>query len=188
MTSLFTTGGIRGNKKHVGTFHPRSFNMGISKEVYAETQGYLITRMGEDIEFSIRVIDNGFNTGLIDEAFVYHKRRTNFAQFYKQLHFFGRARINISRFFPKELKLVHTFPAVFTLGLVIMPLTYFIDYRLSLIGVLTYSLFAIVNFLTATFQNKNIVVGVLGVFASFIQLTAYGIGFITEATRKLFDS
>ena len=34
MTSFFTTGGIRGNKKHVGQFHPRSFNMGIRKEVF----------------------------------------------------------------------------------------------------------------------------------------------------------
>ena len=29
MTSPFTTGGIRGNKKHIGKFHPRSFNMGV---------------------------------------------------------------------------------------------------------------------------------------------------------------
>ncbi len=38
MTSTFTTGGIRGRKRHIGTFHPRSFNMGISKDVYEVTQ------------------------------------------------------------------------------------------------------------------------------------------------------
>jgi len=62
MTSFFTTGGIRGRKNHIGTFHPRSFNMGISREVYEKTGGYRITRMGEDIEFSLRIIENDFKT------------------------------------------------------------------------------------------------------------------------------
>ena len=89
MTSLFTTGGIRGKAKNVGgQFHPRSFNMGISRKVWEATQGFKITRMGEDIEFSIRCISLGFKSGLIPEAFIYHKRRTSFSQFYKQIHFF----------------------------------------------------------------------------------------------------
>ena len=113
MTHLLTTGGIRGKKSNVGgTFHPRSFNMGISRAVYEATQGFKITRMGEDIEFSIRCISLGFKSGLIENAFIYHKRRTSFSQFYKQLHFFGRARINIGRFFPNELKWVHYFPLI----------------------------------------------------------------------------
>ncbi|MGL4632107.1 MAG: glycosyltransferase, partial [Leadbetterella sp.] len=117
MTSLFTTGGIRGSKKNLGgQFHPRSFNMGLSRAVYDKTKGFLITRMGEDIEFSIRAISLGFKSILIPEAFIYHKRRTSFIQFYRQLRFFGKARINISRFFPSELKLVHTFPFVFMTG------------------------------------------------------------------------
>src|SRR5699024_10008768 len=117
MTSPLTTGGIRGNKHHAGMFHPRSFNMGISRRTYEKTGGYRITRMGEDIEFSIRIIEAGFTTTLIEEAFVYHKRRTNLVQFFKQLHFFGRARINISRFYPDEIKLVHLLPAFFSIGL-----------------------------------------------------------------------
>ena len=86
MTSIFTTGGIRGSKRSAEMFHPRSFNMGISREVYENTGGYIITRMGEDIEFSIRIINNGFKVDLITNAFVYHKRRTSIIQFYKQLH------------------------------------------------------------------------------------------------------
>jgi glycosyltransferase involved in cell wall biosynthesis len=187
MTSPLTTGGIRGNKNHVGTFHPRSFNMGISKEVYLKTKGYLITRMGEDIELSIRVIDNGYKTGLIEEAYVYHKRRTSFAQFYKQLHFFGRARINISRFFPNELKLVHTFPALFTIGLFGLLGSYFVDQRLFMVGCGVYVLFTILNFMSATINNKSLIVGILGAIAAFIQLIAYGVGFITEGSKKIFN-
>lgn len=107
MTSPFTTGGIRGNKKSIGQFHPRSFNMGISREVWEKTGGFILTRLGEDIEFSIRIHSLGFKIGLIPDAIVYHKRRTSFLQFYKQLHFFGRARINIYKHFPASLKLVH---------------------------------------------------------------------------------
>ena len=114
MTSPFTTGGIRGNKNHIGQFHPRSFNMGISREVWENTGGFILTRLGEDVEFSIRIQSLGFKIGLIPSAIVYHKRRTSFIQFYRQLHFFGRARINIYKHFPTELKLVHFFPAAFT--------------------------------------------------------------------------
>ncbi len=122
MTSPFSTGGIRGGKKRLGgAFHPRSFNMGLSREVYRKVGGFLITRMGEDIEYSIRIIRHGFRTGLIPDAFVYHKRRTSFRQFFRQLHFFGRARINISRFFPEELKPVHCFPALFFLAVRLSP-------------------------------------------------------------------
>ena len=117
MTSPFTTGGIRGNKKHVGTFHPRSFNMGVSKAAWQKSGGFLLTRLGEDIEYSIRIQKNGFKIGLIPDAVVYHKRRTSFTQFYKQLHFFGRGthkylqtfsvRTQAGAFFPSRLHRWH---------------------------------------------------------------------------------
>lgn len=181
MTSPFTTGGIRGNKKHAGTFHPRSFNMGISKKVFEKTKGYIITRMGEDIEFSIRIIDNGFKTGLISEAFVYHKRRTNFFQFYKQLHFFGRARINISRFYPKEIKLVHTFPALFLIGMLLLPILFFLSTTLFIVGISLFGLFYILIFLHSLILMKNVIISFLAMISSTIQLIGYGLGFIMEA-------
>ncbi|MCF6352833.1 MAG: glycosyltransferase [Cyclobacteriaceae bacterium] len=185
MTSPFTTGGIRGNKKHAGTFHPRSFNMGISKAVFAKTKGYKITRMGEDIEFSIRIIENGFKVGLITEAYVYHKRRTSLWQFYKQLHFFGRARINISRFYPKELKLVHTFPALFLLGCLAILAFYFIYPPLFKVGVGLLATFYILIFVHSTITQKSFFVGMLSMATSTIQLWAYGVGFINEGIKKM---
>ncbi len=186
MTSLFTTGGIRGRKKHVGQFHPRSFNMGISRKVFEKTKGYIIPYMGEDIEFSIRIIESGFKTGLIEKAYVYHKRRTSINQFFKQLHFFGRARINISRFYPKELKLVHFFPLLFLLAAIIYLLLPIIS--LSLFKLATW--FATIYFLAilvdATIKNKSPIIGVLSMITSAVQLGAYGIGFLTEGIKKLF--
>lgn len=183
MTSFFTTGGIRGRKNHIGKFHPRSFNMGISREVFEKTGGYKITRMGEDIEFSLRIIENGFKTGLIDEAYVYHKRRTDFKQFYRQLHFFGRARINIKRFYPDELKLVHLLPVFFVIGLpIFLFLTIVTQGFLSKL-ILLYPVYATMLFLDAFNTEKNLKISLLGVVAGFIQLTAYGMGFLKELSE-----
>lgn len=186
MTSIFTTGGIRGSKKRVGgAFHPRSFNMGLSRKVYEKVGGYVITRMGEDIIYTISIIEHGFTTGLIENAYVYHKRRTNFRQFYKQLHFFGRARINISRFFPKELKLVHTFPAMFTIACFSILLLAFLPgywYQLALCLLILYILLVLLD---STIKNKSLEVGLLSVIAVFVQLFGYGIGFLTEGWRKI---
>ena len=184
MTSPFTTGGIRGNKKHAGTFHPRSFNMGISRAVYEKTKGYIITRMGEDIEFSIRIINAGFKTGLIPDAHVFHKRRTSLKQFYRQLHFFGRARINVNRFFPGELKAVHALPAVFVLGLLGWALSPLIYLPLFALGGALLGLFVLLIFIDALRQSNSLKVGLLSIITSFTQLIAYGIGMMTEATRK----
>lgn len=188
MTSFFTTGGIRGKKKSVGEFHPRSFNMGISKAVFANTGGYIITRMGEDIEFSIRIIKAGFKVGLIPDAFVYHKRRTTLGQFYKQLHFFGRARINISSFYPKELKLVHVFPALFLLAVLSLPVLYFLNTQVFTGAIIVLAVYLGLIFVDSTVRNANILVGLLSVLTSIVQLMAYGVGFIQEGLKKLTES
>ena len=188
MTSFFTTGGIRGSEKNLGgTFHPRSFNMGLSRVVWEKTQGFKITRMGEDIEFSIRAISLGFHSGLIPKAFIYHKRRTSFSQFFKQLKFFGKARINISRFFPKELKLVHTFPMLFTLGCLSIPLLYLIYKPFFYVGIIFLTLYVLLNFIDSTFKNKSLKIGLLSVIAVFVQLFGYGIGFMMEGWKRIFE-
>jgi glycosyltransferase involved in cell wall biosynthesis len=185
MTSPFTTGGIRGNKKHIGQFHPRSFNMGVSREVYEKVGGFILTRLGEDIEYSIRIHENGFKIGLIPAAKVYHKRRTSFAQFYKQLHFFGRARINIYKHFPAELKAVHFFPAVFTIGLGFTILSNIFYRPLANLCNFFLLLYFVLIFFHAWQVNKSIKIAFLSVISSFIQLTAYGLGFIQDFVKRV---
>ncbi|RNL53996.1 glycosyltransferase [Pedobacter jejuensis] len=185
MTSPFTTGGIRGNKKHVGQFHPRSFNMGVSREVWEKVGGFILTRLGEDIEYSIRIHESGFRIGLIPEAKVYHKRRTSFSQFYKQLHFFGRARVNIYKHFPKELKLVHFFPAVFTIGFICTILCNIFYQPLAIVGNFILLLFFLLIFFHSWAVNKSIKVAFLSIISSFIQLTAYGLGFIQDLFKRV---
>ena len=92
MTSFFTTGGIRGGKKKMDKFYPRSFNMGVRQEVYQALGGFSRMRFGEDIDFSIRIFKGGYTCRLFPGAWVYHKRRTDFRKFFKQVHNSGIAR------------------------------------------------------------------------------------------------
>lgn len=185
MTSPFTTGGIRGNKKHIGKFNPRSFNMGVSRKVWEHVGGFLLTRLGEDIEYSIRIQEAGYKIGLIPAAKVYHKRRTSFSQFYKQLHFFGRARINIYKHFPAELKLVHFFPAVFTLGLSMTIVLNLFGSMFATLANLAFLLYFLLIFLHSLWLNKSLHIALLSVGAAFIQLTAYGLGFIQDFWKRV---
>ena len=186
MTSPFTTGGIRGNKKNLGgMFHPRSFNMGISRKVWEASKGFILTRLGEDIEFSIRIHSLGFKIGLIPDAIVYHKRRTSFSQFYKQLHFFGRAWINVFKFFPSELKLVHFFPAVFTLFLAFTLLVNVFQNPVSILTNFFLVLYVLLIFFHSWSVNKSLYVAFLSIFAAIIQLTAYGLGFMQDFVKRI---
>ena len=186
MTSFFTTGGIRGKAKNIGgKFHPRSFNMGISRQVWEKTGGFKITRMGEDIEFSIRCIENGFKSGLLPNAFIYHKRRTSFIQFYDQLHFFGRARINISRFFPNELKWVHFIPLAYYIYFWNTIIWNIVEIKLGMILSSLLLAYWILILIDALIKSKSLLIAFLGLIAANIQLLAYGKGFLEEGLKKL---
>lgn len=185
MTSLLTTGGIRGGEKRLASFHPRSFNMGLSRSVFESCGGFAITRMAEDLEFSIRIIRAGYKVGLISQAFVYHKRRTSFSQFFKQLFFFGRGRIHIVRFYPDQLKPLHALPAAYVLAVVLLVATSFISPLLARILLFMFAFYFFAIFVDAFLKTKKLKVAFLSVIASFIQLSAYGLGFYFELFRFL---
>ncbi len=185
MTSIFTTGGIRGNKKHLGIFHPRSFNMGISRIAFESLDGFSSLRFGEDIDFSTRIINKGYKTGLIVEAFVYHKRRTNFTRFFRQVFNSGIARINLYKRHPSSLQFVHFFPAAFTFGLFSAIVLSFVlpKYGLGLLALFVFYFIAIA--IDAAFQNHSLRIGILAISAGIIQLTGYGSGFIRAYFKRV---
>ena len=174
MTSFFTTGGIRGGKKKMDKFYPRSFNMGVRAEAYRALGGFSNMRFGEDIDFSIRIFKAGYRCRLFPEAWVWHKRRTDLKKFFKQVHNSGIARINLYKKYPESLKLVHLLPAVFTVGVVFLLLCSL----LCVWSLLPLALFVLIVFIDASLSNKSVVIGILSVVASFIQLTGYGTGFL----------
>ncbi|MDR0892866.1 MAG: glycosyltransferase [Mediterranea sp.] len=173
MTSFFTTGGIRGGQKKMGRFYPRSFNMGVRRTVYQALGGFSKMRFGEDIDFSIRIIEGGYACRLFPDAWVYHKRRTSFRQFFKQVHNSGIARINLYKKYPRSLKVVHLLPALFTLGVAVLLLgTPFCGY--SPLPLLLYAALVCVD---STARNKSLRIGLCSIATSYIQLIGYGTGF-----------
>ena len=173
MTSFFTTGGIRGGKKKMDKFYPRSFNMGVEREVYHVLGGFSKMRFGEDIDFSIRIFKGGYRCRLFPGAWVYHKRRTDLKKFFKQVHNSGIARINLYKKYPESLKIVHLLPAIFTLGVVLLLIgSFFCLY--SLIPIVLYALLVCID---STCRNHSLRIGIYSVAASFIQLIGYGTGF-----------
>lgn len=184
MTSFITTGGIRGSKKNKGVFYPRSFNMGISRKVYEATGGYKLPYMGEDIELSARIMALGFKTGLIEKAHVFHKRKKDLKSYYRQLHWFGRARININRFFPKTLKVIHFIPLGFVSYLVTTFLVLLFAPQLGMLALIPLGFFFIIVFVDALFQYKSLRVAFMALPAVFVQLYAYAVGMLEEAIGK----
>ena len=182
MTSFFTTGGIRGGKKKLDKFYPRSFNMGIRRDVYLRLGGFSRMRFGEDIDFSIRIFQAGCHCRLFPGAWVWHKRRTDFRKFWRQVFNSGIARINLYKKYPDSLKLVHLLPMVFTMGVAaLLLLALVLCAPWPLLPLLFY---ALIVFLDASVKEKSPKIGLLSIAAAFIQLTGYGCGFLQAWWRR----
>ena len=203
MTSFFTTGGIRGGKKKLAKFYPRSFNMGIRRDVYERLGGFSKMRFGEDIDFSIRIFKAGYTCRLFPEAWVWHKRRTDFRKFWRQVYNSGIARINLYKKYPESLKFVHLLPMLFTVGCTLLALLFILGIvlffilpagmmqarglALSLLALLPLLLYAFLIFADATSKNASAKIGLLSIGAAFIQLTGYGCGFIEAWWKRCIE-
>ena len=199
MTSFFTTGGIRGGKAKLDKFYPRSFNMGIRRDVYQQLGGFTKMRFGEDIDFSYRIVEAGYRPRLFPEAWVWHKRRTDFKKFFRQVYNSGIARINLEKRHPGTMKLVHLLPTVFTVGVIALILAGAFgrimmvygnqaDFRLwywvvvaALAPIVLYSILIVID---STRKNRSLKVGLLSVPAAFVQLMGYGLGFIESWWKR----
>jgi len=196
MTSFFTTGGIRGGKAKLDKFYPRSFNMGIRRDVYQQLGGFSKMRFGEDIDFSYRIVEAGYKPQLIPEAWVWHKRRTDFRKFFRQVYNSGIARINLEKRHPGTLKLVHLLPTVFTIGIISLilisaigrALMHYVDrdqfYWMCFAPWIPIILYSLIICIDSTIKNKSLKVGLLSIPAAFVQLMGYGLGFIESWWKR----
>lgn len=169
--------------------------MGIRRNVYMELGGFSKMRFGEDIDFSIRIFKANKRCRLFPDAWVWHKRRTDFRKFYRQVYNSGIARINLYKKYPESLKLVHLLPMIFTVGVIFLSLLFIIGLFVSFISSDSYSLrmgglslcmwaiapillYSLLILIDSTIQNKSIKIGFLSIRAAFVQLMGYGFGFI----------
>ena len=196
MTSFFTTGGIRGGKAKLDKFYPRSFNMGIRRDVYQQLGGFTKMRFGEDIDFSYRIVEAGYSPRLFPEAWVWHKRRTDFKKFFRQVYNSGIARINLEKRHPGTMKIVHLLPTVFTVGVIGLilisavgrALMHYVDrdqfYWMCFAPWIPIILYSLLICIDSTIKNKSLKVGLLSVPAAFVQLMGYGLGFIESWWKR----
>lgn len=177
MTSIFTTGGIRGGSaKAMERFKPRTFNMGVRRQLFERLGGFSEDmRYGEDIDFSLRMLKAGAKVELLPEAFVYHKRRVNLEQFFQQVRHSGQARIELEKRHPESLRLVHLLPTAFLIVLLLAIVSTTICYIVVL--------YALLLFVDACSKTKSIAIALRAVVASFVMLIGYGIGFIEAKIR-----
>jgi glycosyltransferase involved in cell wall biosynthesis len=196
MTSFFTTGGIRGGKAKLDKFYPRSFNMGIRRDVYLQLGGFSKMRFGEDIDFSYRIVEAGYRPQLFPDAWVWHKRRTDFRKFFRQVYNSGIARINLEKRHPGTMKLVHLLPTVFTIGVIALilisavgrALMHYVDrdqfYWMCFAPWIPIILYSLLICIDSTIKNRSLRVGILSVPAAFVQLMGYGLGFIESWWKR----
>ncbi|WP_405565903.1 glycosyltransferase [Polaribacter sp. Asnod6-C07] len=181
MTAVLTTGGIRGKKKAVGKFQPRSFNFGLSKKAFEKTQGFSKMKNGEDIDLTFKLWKNNLETQLIATAFVYHKRRSTIPQFFKQTFGFGTARPILNQKYPSTAKITYWFPSIFIIGFTLSILLAFFGY-LTLFS--CYYLYFLALFFDSLFKN-GLSVAVLSIITSLTQFLGYGFGFLqSQFMRK----
>lgn len=176
MTSFFTTGGIRGKKKGVGKFQPRSFNLGLSKKAFQITKGFSKMKVGEDIDLTFRLWEKGLKTQLIDKAFVYHKRRSTIQQFFIQTLAFGKARPVLNRKHLGSAKLTYWFPSLFILFFIVsLCLFVFSDYSQFMF---LYGIYFVIIFIDTLYKSKNLIISLLSVLTTITQFIGYGFGFM----------
>ena len=178
MTSFLTTGGIRGGKRKITRFFPRSFNMAVRADVFREMGGFAAMRFGEDMDLSMRIVEAGYRTTLVEDAWVFHKRRSDLPKFWRQVFNSGRARIELSRRHPGSLKLVHLFPLCFVAASVlVLPFD------------LLFCLLVLADSTIAQIKDGQgfpsaFTIGLMSVAASYVQLWGYGLGFVSALFSK----
>lgn len=179
MTSFLTTGGIRGGAEKLGKFQPRSFNMGISRKCYEKVGGYGKIHPGEDPDLSFRIWKAGFETALIKDAYVFHKRRIDFNKFAKQVYKFGVVRVILNQWHPGTSKITYWFPTIFSLGFLSFILLGFWNqiFWFALVVYLS------VMFLDALVRTTNLKIAFMAIITSMVQFFGYGWGFIKSQFR-----
>ncbi len=180
MTSFLTTGGLRGSETKNKKFQLRSFNLGLSKKAFQITRGFAKQNFGEDIDLTFRLWNNYLSTQFIPKAYVYHKRRTSFKQFYKQTFNFGAARPILNKMYPGSAKITYWFPIFFVIFTILSLVLSIFGNNIFLIFIVIY-LFLI--FIDASIKNKSLITGFYGVIATIVQFFGYGFGFLRSTFR-----
>ncbi|ADQ16322.1 glycosyl transferase family 2 [Leadbetterella byssophila DSM 17132] len=185
MTSVLTTGGVRGGSEKLGKFQPRSFNMGLSRKAFDASGGFGSIHPGEDPDLSFRLWKLGFETRLFSQVSVYHKRRIDWDKFYTQVNKFGKVRPILNLWHPEYKKLTYWFPSLFLIGGIGSFICALVGYPVFL---LAYLLYFFVCFVMASLEYKSMSIGGMACRAVFTQFLGYGSGFLLSFLKLKKES
>lgn len=190
MTSFLTTGGLRGRSgMRLAKYYPRSFNMGLRKEVWQRIGGFGNLRFGEDIEFSNRILKSGARVAFLPDAIVYHRRRTTLKKFFKQVFNSGVTRVILYKIDPKTLEPLHMLPGLFVLFVLAATLFAVLDedgLRFWTVAAITYVGVMLLAAILAVIRSKDVRVGFLVAVVFTVQTAGYGLGFLSGILHILF--
>ncbi|MCY4418474.1 MAG: glycosyltransferase [Cytophagales bacterium] len=177
MTSLWTTGGIRGGTQYqMENFKPRTHNMCVLKNLFHKIGGFIPNlRYGEDIDFAIRMEKKGYPGEYLPNLRIAHQRKSDKKSFFQQVYASGQARRHLAHRHPGSTRWVHILPVmtVFSLiGLIIIGMVFSLKlfFGISLGGVLILLGYGLIH-------GYSLHVAYLFVVATCIQILGYGLGF-----------
>ena len=194
MTNPLSTGGIRGRKKGLTRFQPRSFNMGVSKQLFEATGGFGTIHPGEDPEFVFRAWDLGFKTRFVEGAEVFHERRIRLNSFVKQIYKFGSVRVILNRMHPKYQSRLFLLPSLFTAGWIFLIVLLLISFLFNVkalfldyvnLGISLYLLYSVLFFASNWYRSKSLRIAVVSVPLMFIQFASYTYGYLRSSIKLI---
>ena len=178
MTSFFTTGGIRGGKAKLDKFYPRSFNMGIRRDVYQQLGGFSKMRFGEDIFRQV------YNSGIA---------RINLTKRHP-------GTLKLVHLLPAVFTLgVIACLLLFLTGAELWLEGEWLDahdlrpydnmhqgvgFVFCVLGLFPLLFYSTVIFIDSSIRNRSLWVGLLSIPAAFTQLMGYGFGFIVAWWKR----
>jgi GT2 family glycosyltransferase len=187
MTSPLTTGGLRGAKKRLARYYPRTFNMAISRKAYEKVGGFREWFHGEDVEMSFRIKEAGFKLLYCEDAKIYHRRSATFSQFFFQLLRMGEARWLLFRTHRKLMEPLFLVPPLAILLFIALflvspfsPAIFSILKPLFALGIIYLAIIGISAWITL----KSAKAFFLAPLAFICQQVGYGVGFLYAAGKK----
>ena len=176
MTSWLSTGGIRGQRRSMEHFKPRTHNMFVTKSCFEGVGGFAAMRYGEDIDFALRMIAAGYEGVLVPNLLVYHWRKATMGLFFKQVQHSGSARVRLTQRHPGSLRVVHFLPVGFVLWCAGAVLLW---------AVFPWLLWVVLGYVLLVWGDAlaryGLRVAGWGVVGVLVQLCGYGWGFIRTA-------
>lgn len=191
MTSTLTTGGVRGAKKvRGGSYHPRSFNMAVRRDLAIDIGGFPVIWYGEDVLFSWRIAKTGSRLVFAPDAWVYHSRRTTVRGWLRQLYRMGRARWWLARHNRDLMEPVYAVPLAEVLigASVIASLIAGGTPRIGAVSVLFIAVLYLATIGAAALKNVRSVFALAAVPALFLlRETAYALGSLAGIFTRVPD-